>query len=186
MRLTSSKVWWEEMPRGIQRNWSLQWKGSMPRWVWLIFCLFPPRLDKAISGTTHQYLNATLQLQILNEGYFSLTVDGMWGSWNSWSPCSTTCGYGTRERRRLCDNPKPAYDGKNCLGVGYQKRRCHAYYPCPSTFGFIKTRWFATNFNFFFRFFLLSQFTNRKVSVKIRSKQFYIYQSILPILLKYF
>ncbi|CAH3135598.1 unnamed protein product, partial [Porites lobata] len=60
-------------------------------------------------------------------------VDGMWGSWNSWSPCSTTCGYGTRERRRLCDNPKPAYDGKNCLGVGYQKRRCHAYYPCPST-----------------------------------------------------
>ena len=110
----------------------------------------------------------------------------MWGSWNSWSPCSTTCGYGTRERKRLCDNPKPAYDGKNCLGVGYQKRRCHAYYPCPSTFGFIKTRWFATNFNFFFRFFLLSQFTNRKVSVKIRSKQFYIYQSILPILLKFF
>ena len=59
-------------------------------------------------------------------------VDGMWGSWTSWTACSVTCGYGSRERKRVCDNPKPAYNGKSCVGIGYQKRRCHAYYPCPS------------------------------------------------------
>ncbi|XP_074625866.1 coadhesin-like [Acropora palmata] len=58
-------------------------------------------------------------------------VDGMWGSWTTWSACSQTCGYGVRERNRYCDNPKPAYNGTTCVGDGYQKIRCHAYYPCP-------------------------------------------------------
>ncbi|XP_022785409.1 A disintegrin and metalloproteinase with thrombospondin motifs adt-1-like [Stylophora pistillata] len=58
-------------------------------------------------------------------------VDGSWGSWAPWSACSATCGYGNRQRKRVCDNPKPAYNGKSCVGVGYQKARCHAYYPCP-------------------------------------------------------
>ncbi|KAJ7352814.1 hypothetical protein OS493_033624 [Desmophyllum pertusum] len=58
-------------------------------------------------------------------------VDGMWGSWTTWTACSKTCGYGIRERKRVCDNPKPAYNGASCVGIGYQKRRCHAYYPCP-------------------------------------------------------
>ncbi|XP_044178030.1 A disintegrin and metalloproteinase with thrombospondin motifs adt-1-like isoform X2 [Acropora millepora] len=58
-------------------------------------------------------------------------VNGMWGSWTTWSACSQTCGYGVRERNRYCDNPKPAYNGTTCVGDGYQKIRCHAYYPCP-------------------------------------------------------
>ncbi|XP_027059146.1 coadhesin-like isoform X4 [Pocillopora damicornis] len=58
-------------------------------------------------------------------------VDGSWGSWAPWSACSATCGYGSRERKRVCDNPKPAYNGKSCIGIGHQKSRCHAYYPCP-------------------------------------------------------
>lgn len=64
------------------------------------------------------------------------TVDGSWGSWAPWSACSATCGYGSRERKRVCDNPKPAYNGKSCVGIGHQKSRCHAYYPCPGTFLF--------------------------------------------------
>lgn len=64
------------------------------------------------------------------------TVDGSWGSWAPWSACSATCGYGSRERKRVCDNPKPAYNGKSCIGIGHQKSRCHAYYPCPGTFLF--------------------------------------------------
>ncbi|KAJ7352817.1 Hemicentin-1 [Desmophyllum pertusum] len=55
----------------------------------------------------------------------------MWGSWATWTACSKTCGYGIRERKHVCDNPKPAYNGASCVGIGYKKRRCHAYYPCP-------------------------------------------------------
>ncbi|XP_068697131.1 A disintegrin and metalloproteinase with thrombospondin motifs adt-1-like [Montipora foliosa] len=62
---------------------------------------------------------------------FVSSVDGMWGSWTTWSACSQTCGYGIRDRKRYCDSPRPAYNGSSCVGDGYQKMRCHAYYPCP-------------------------------------------------------
>ena len=68
---------------------------------------------------------------------FVYAVDGMWGSWTSWTTCSKTCGNGTRERKRFCDNPKPAYNGTYCPGVGYQKENCSASHPCSSTLFYI-------------------------------------------------
>lgn len=63
---------------------------------------------------------------------FSLLVNGMWGSWSSWSACSKTCGQGTRERQRLCNNPKPAFSGNKCLGSDIEKGNCSALLSCPT------------------------------------------------------
>lgn len=37
-----------------------------------------------------------------------------WGKWSEWSPCSTTCYGGTRNRYRTCDSPPPKYGAKFC------------------------------------------------------------------------
>ncbi|XP_044178032.1 coadhesin-like [Acropora millepora] len=59
-------------------------------------------------------------------------VDGIWASWTSWTPCSRTCGDGgIRERARLCDAPKPAFNGTYCQGVGFQLQECNNSNPCP-------------------------------------------------------
>lgn len=44
------------------------------------------------------------------------TVDGVWTAWERWGPCACAGGGGSRTRRRMCDNPAPQYDGKNCAG----------------------------------------------------------------------
>ncbi|XP_068710256.1 SCO-spondin-like [Montipora foliosa] len=42
------------------------------------------------------------------------TVDGAWGSWSPWAPCSVTCAWGNRVRTRNCNNPRPQYGGQPC------------------------------------------------------------------------
>jgi len=57
---------------------------------------------------------------ICRPGFFGPTCsdtesrDGNWGEWAPWSECTGNCGNQTRNRRRLCDNPKPSGDGKYC------------------------------------------------------------------------
>ncbi|XP_057313082.1 SCO-spondin-like isoform X2 [Hydractinia symbiolongicarpus] len=41
-------------------------------------------------------------------------VNGTWGNWREYSPCSVTCGNGTKNKNRSCDNPAPAYGGYPC------------------------------------------------------------------------
>ncbi|XP_071453385.1 uncharacterized protein gogo [Hetaerina americana] len=49
---------------------------------------------------------------------------GGWGSWSAWSQCSTTCGSGSRNRYRTCDNPPPRYGAPFCEGTALETERC--------------------------------------------------------------
>ena len=62
-----------------------------------------------------------IQISIFKQRFSSdqillLTVNGGWGTWNTWSSCSVTYGSGQRTTRRFCDNPPPSRDGSNCSG----------------------------------------------------------------------
>ncbi|XP_060078654.1 coadhesin-like [Ylistrum balloti] len=51
-------------------------------------------------------------------------VNGAWGQWSSWSPCSVTCGTGHRTRTHVCDNPKPQNGGHQCHGHNLDRQSC--------------------------------------------------------------
>ncbi|XP_047609819.1 hemicentin-1 isoform X2 [Phacochoerus africanus] len=57
-------------------------------------------------------------------------VDGSWGSWQSWSWCSASCGGGEKTRKRLCNNPVPSTSGRPCPGDATQVSRCNIQ-ACP-------------------------------------------------------
>lgn len=44
--------------------------------------------------------------------------------WNSWSPCSATCGIGTKVRTRNCDNPPASHGGAYCEGSNSESDTC--------------------------------------------------------------
>lgn len=59
------------------------------------------------------------------------SVNGNWGRWDSWSPCSKTCGgLGRRIRRRQCNNPPPSNGGRYCVGDSTLTASCAAWLPC--------------------------------------------------------
>ncbi|XP_034037077.1 A disintegrin and metalloproteinase with thrombospondin motifs 2-like isoform X2 [Thalassophryne amazonica] len=51
--------------------------------------------------------------------------DGNWGSWSEFGQCSRTCGGGVQFRTRDCDNPRPANQGRTCIGTRYQFQMCN-------------------------------------------------------------
>ena len=55
-----------------------------------------------------------------------VSVDGGWGQWSPWQPCSETCGEGTQERYRHCDNPTPENGGQDCVGSEKDLRTCRS------------------------------------------------------------
>ena len=56
---------------------------------------------------------------------YIFVVNGNWGKWGEWSQCSKTCGGGQHLRTRKCNNPAPAYGGKDCVGAFRQRRLCN-------------------------------------------------------------
>ncbi|XP_034483174.1 uncharacterized protein LOC117788497 [Drosophila innubila] len=50
---------------------------------------------------------------------------GGWGTWSEWTPCSSNCLGGTRNRYRFCDSPPPRYGAKFCEGPSVQTEKCH-------------------------------------------------------------
>ena len=42
-----------------------------------------------------------------------------YGPWSTWTPCSTFCGIGTKQRNRSCVPP-----GSNCGNYTYEQRAC--------------------------------------------------------------
>ncbi|XP_056136102.1 A disintegrin and metalloproteinase with thrombospondin motifs 13 [Lampris incognitus] len=55
----------------------------------------------------------------------SVVVHGSWSSWSGFSPCSRTCGGGVSYRTRQCNNPRPAFGGKECEGRDMEAELCH-------------------------------------------------------------
>ncbi|XP_069466600.1 A disintegrin and metalloproteinase with thrombospondin motifs 14 isoform X2 [Ambystoma mexicanum] len=52
--------------------------------------------------------------------------DGSWSSWSRFGSCSRTCGGGVRSRSRQCNNPPPAYGGRECPGSTYEYQICNS------------------------------------------------------------
>ncbi|XP_047278655.1 A disintegrin and metalloproteinase with thrombospondin motifs 13 isoform X2 [Homo sapiens] len=52
-------------------------------------------------------------------------VHGRWSSWGPRSPCSRSCGGGVVTRRRQCNNPRPAFGGRACVGADLQAEMCN-------------------------------------------------------------
>jgi len=52
-------------------------------------------------------------------------VDGGWGDWTDWSPCSRSCGAGVSTQTRECDHPSPAHDGSFCIGERARYKTCN-------------------------------------------------------------
>ncbi|KAJ8406778.1 hypothetical protein AAFF_G00296940 [Aldrovandia affinis] len=51
--------------------------------------------------------------------------DGNWGSWGKFGSCSRTCGGGVRSRSRQCNDPPPAYGGRDCPGSTFDYQMCN-------------------------------------------------------------
>ena len=88
---------------------------------------------------------AVVAVVVTNSTVFGvpLLVDEGYSHWGRWSQCNVTCGNGTEVRQRLCNNPRPYYGGKTCIGPDRETRTCKTsttcqedgkryYYPCFS------------------------------------------------------
>ncbi|XP_071802833.1 hemicentin-1-like isoform X2 [Asterias amurensis] len=76
----------------------------------------PPQYNgRSCEGASNQQAECTMR---------SCPVDGKFGPWTDWQPCSTTCGSGEQIRTRQCDNPPPQNFGRDCLGPSHHKRMC--------------------------------------------------------------
>ncbi|KAH9492583.1 Hemicentin-1 [Bulinus truncatus] len=59
---------------------------------------------------------------------YNCPVDGQWMEWQSWSPCSVTCGVGKKNRKRDCY--LGLYGGNNCTGSYSEEQLCNET-SCP-------------------------------------------------------
>ena len=57
-------------------------------------------------------------------------IDGDWGAWSDWEPCTAICGTGEQSRSRSCDSPPPS-GGGDCQGDGQETRECNTH-SCPT------------------------------------------------------
>nr|XP_022299574.1 SCO-spondin-like isoform X2 [Crassostrea virginica] len=81
------------------------------------------------SSTTYSYKSCLVRsCPIVNGGWTS------WTSWHAYTPCSRTCGSGSRSfiRWRYCTNPSPQNGGRTCNGasVARNHRSCFVK-TCP-------------------------------------------------------
>ena len=63
---------------------------------------------------------------------YACPIDGNWSDYGAWSECSKQCGGGSQTRERTCNNPAPAFGGKNCEGGAVESRKCNSH-SCPGT-----------------------------------------------------
>ena len=70
---------------------------------------------------------------IQNSFLFYKTVNGGYSDWSDYGECSVTCGEGSQQRDRKCNNPSPKHGGLDCVGENTQSRSCKEV-PCPGNF----------------------------------------------------
>ena len=58
-----------------------------------------------------------------------LKLEGGWGEWSEFTPCSRLCGGGIQKTTRECDHPRPRNGGKYCVGHRVQYKSCNTQ-PC--------------------------------------------------------
>lgn len=73
-------------------------------------------------------VGASLHVESCN--IFECPVDCAWTEWNSWNPCSKTCGGGNTHRDRSYD-PKPQNGGSHCVGAHVEMIECGSE-SCPT------------------------------------------------------
>ncbi|XP_033167577.1 A disintegrin and metalloproteinase with thrombospondin motifs 9 isoform X1 [Drosophila mauritiana] len=67
---------------------------------------------------------------VSNKHGYGRQVNGGWGPWTPFTPCSLTCGGGVQESRRECNQPVPENGGKYCTGSRKKYRSCNTH-QCP-------------------------------------------------------
>ncbi|XP_017053431.1 A disintegrin and metalloproteinase with thrombospondin motifs 9 isoform X2 [Drosophila ficusphila] len=67
---------------------------------------------------------------VSNKHGYGRKVNGGWGPWTPFTPCSLTCGGGVQESRRECNLPVPEHGGKYCSGSRKKYRSCNTH-ACP-------------------------------------------------------
>ncbi|XP_006863888.1 PREDICTED: A disintegrin and metalloproteinase with thrombospondin motifs 13 [Chrysochloris asiatica] len=72
-------------------------------------------------------------------------VHGHWSSWGRPSPCSRSCGGGVVTRKRMCNNPRPAFGGRECTGVDLQAELCNTQACRTSQLEFMSEQCAQTN-----------------------------------------
>ncbi|XP_063288961.1 A disintegrin and metalloproteinase with thrombospondin motifs 13 isoform X1 [Pelobates fuscus] len=72
-------------------------------------------------------------------------VHGAWSSWTSFSSCSRSCGGGVVTRKRLCNNPRPAFGGHTCEGPSLQADMCNTQACETSQLDFMNQQCSATD-----------------------------------------
>ncbi|KAJ3601364.1 hypothetical protein NHX12_032334 [Muraenolepis orangiensis] len=83
------------------------------------------------SGCEHTCVGPTNQVGQCAEAQ-PCPVNGGWGPWGAYSPCSVTCGVGHRRSVRTCDRPAPKYKGNECPTQGsIQTLICTNSTHCP-------------------------------------------------------
>ena len=64
---------------------------------------------------------------------FRFAVDGGWSSWTRSTSCSRSCGGGTQQMFRQCNDPSPNYGGRFCAGFPREVLPCNDNC-CPGNF----------------------------------------------------
>jgi len=68
---------------------------------------------------------------LLTTGQTNCQIDGRFGPWSVWSPCSNKCGPGLKQRIRVCNNPSPQFGGLPCVGPTNEIQSCYDTSGCP-------------------------------------------------------
>ncbi|XP_067263336.1 A disintegrin and metalloproteinase with thrombospondin motifs 12 [Chanodichthys erythropterus] len=87
------------------------------------------KLDSPIDGTRCGPEKWCISGECVIVGKLPETVHGGWGPWSTWTHCSRTCGAGVQSADRECNQPKPEFGGKYCMGERKRYRICNTK-PC--------------------------------------------------------